>query len=296
MFSAKLREKSIDKKRSMRLLTVLLVPVIALFLGTTAPQVWAQGEIAEAAVFFEFNSTDLDLGFDIFLDGDPWVNAMVIAPDGTTLFFEADTGDPTSGLREKGKTEIMTESAEPPFGPGCAIPDECTDDEIAAAIAAFQASFPEGTYQIIVQFVDGSPDATALAELSHDLPAAPDIFKPREGAKLKKVKNIKWRDNSEDGDPEIISYEVVAEMVVLVDDDEGGDPEERTYVNTVTLPGNAKKFTISPEFRKLAKQAKKRGELVEVKAEVIAVGENTNKTITEVPVFEMEEEEEEEEE
>ena len=51
----------------MRLLAVLLVPLIFFILGATAPQVWAE-EIAEQEVFFEFNSTDLDLGFDIFLD------------------------------------------------------------------------------------------------------------------------------------------------------------------------------------------------------------------------------------
>lgn len=290
MFSAKLREKSIDKKRSMRLLTVLIVPVIALFLGATVPQVWAQGEIAEAEVFFEFNSTDLDLGFDIFLDADPWVYATVTGPGGA--IFIVDTG---GGLEDKGNTEIMTESAEPPFGPDCAIEDECTEQEIADAIDDFQDNFfPEGTYTFYVEFTDGT-DATTTAELFHDLPAAPDIRKPREGQSLKKVKKIRWRDTSEGGDEEIIGYEVVAEMVVLVEDDGGGDPEERTYKNTATLPGGARKLTVPLEFMKLAKHAKKRGELAEFKVEIVARGENLNKTITELPVFELEEEEEEEE-
>ena len=287
MFSTKVKDKSIGKMRSMQLLAVLLVPMVALILGITAPRVWAQGEIAEAEVFFEFNSTDLDLGCDIFLDADPWVMTEVTGPPpGTEVFFIVNTD---GGLEMKGNTEIFTESSEPPFCDDPDDPVECTEAKIAAAIAAFQADFPEGTYTFEVWFEDDTlPNAFATAELSHDLPAAPDIRRPKEEQKLKKVKSFKWTDTSEGGDPEIISYEVVAEMVVMVGD------EEQTYVNTAVLPGNVKKLTIAPEFLKLAKRAKKRGELVEFKAEVIARGDNLNKTIAEVPVFEFEEEEEEE--
>lgn len=269
--------------KQMRLLAVLLVPVIALILGAPAAQVWAEPEepeISEFEVFFEFNSTDLDLGFDIFLDADPWVMAKVTGPppDNDEFFIVNTSG----GLENQGNTEIFTESAEPPFCEDPEDEDECTEGKIAAAIAAFQGDFPEGVYTVEVWWVDDTfENGIAEAELSHDLPAAPDIRRPREGSKLKKFKFIKWRKS----DDEIIEYEVVAEMVV-----KGEDDEERTYVNTATLPGNAKKFTISPEFRKLANRAKRRGKLVEVKAEVIARGENLNKTITEVPVFEAEEE------
>jgi hypothetical protein len=280
MFSAKINEKSKGKMKQMRSLAFLLVPVIALILGAPAAQVWAEPEepeISEFEVFFEFNSTDLDLGFDIFLDADPWIYATVTAPDGTIFIVDTE-----GGLENQGNTEIFTESAEPPF---CEDPEdevECTEEKIAAAIAAFQGDFPEGVYTVEVVWEDDTwENGEAEAELSHDLPAAPDIRRPREGSKLKKFKFIKWRKS----DDEIIEYEVVAEMVV-----KGEDDEERTYVNTATLPGNAKKFTISPEFRKLANRAKKQGKLVEVKAEVIARGENLNKTITEVPVFEAEEE------
>jgi hypothetical protein len=44
MFSAKIREKSIGKVRSMRLLAVLLVPVAVLILGAAVPEGWAQEE------------------------------------------------------------------------------------------------------------------------------------------------------------------------------------------------------------------------------------------------------------
>lgn len=277
MLSTKVRKKSVSQMRTTRLLAVLLVPVVALIFGAATPQVWAQ-EIAEAEVFFEFNSTDLDLGFDIFLDGDPWVNATVTAPDGT--IFIVDTG---AGLNEKGNTEIMTESAEPPFSDSCFDPENCTPQEIADAITAFQSFFPAGTYTFDVEFQAGG-NLSTTAELSHDLPAAPDILRPKEDSKLKNVKAIKWSDTSDAGDPEIITYEVVAEMVI----------DGETFVNTATLPGDATQFTISKEFRKLAKRAKKQKTLEEFKVEIVARGDNLNKTIAERVIFEKEEEEEEE--
>ncbi len=286
MVSTNVRQKSIGKMRKMRLLAVLLVPAVILIMVAAASHVRAQ-EISEAEVFFEFNSTDLDLGFDIFLDADPWVEATLTAPDGITQFFLVNTG---GGLEDKGNTEIFTESAEPPFADEfCLDSENCTPAEIAAAIADFQDNFPEGDWEIEVLFVDNPAAESATVTLSYDLPAAPEILRPREGGKLKKVKNIRWRDTSSGDDPEIVEYEVVAEMVVMVDD------EEQEYVNTATLPGTAKEFTISKEFRRIAKRAKKRGELVEFKAEVIARGDNLNKTITEVVVYEMEEDDEDDE-
>jgi hypothetical protein len=285
MFSAKSREKSIGKMRSIRLLAVFLIPVAALILGAAATQVWAQ-EISEAEIFFEFNSTDLDLGFDIFFDADPWRAATLTDPNGTEYFL-VNTG---GGLFEQGNTEIFTESAEPPFCEEVAE-ELCDEDFIQGKIDEFQAGFEDGFWELIVEFADGTISEPVVIELDHALPAAPDIRRPKEEQNLKKVKDIRWRDTSTGTDPEIISYEVVAEMVVL-----GEDEEELTYVNTATLPGTAKKFTISKEFMSLAKRAKKRGKLVEFKAEVIARGANLNKTITEVPVFEFEDDEDEEEE
>jgi hypothetical protein len=281
MFSAKIREKSIEKMRSMRLLTIFLVPVATLILGAAAPQVWAQ-EIAEAEVFFEFNSTDLDLGFDIFFDADPWTEATLTAPDGITQFFLVNTD---GGLFDQGNTEIMTESAEPPFSDSCLDPENCTEQEIADAITDFQSNFPDGIWELEVVFTD-TTSTTVDVELSHDLPSAPRIRRPKEEQNIKKVKDIRWRDTSQEGDPEIISYEVVAEMVI----------DGETFVNTATLPGNARKLTISKEFMSLAKRAKKRGDLEEFKVEVVARADNLNKTITEVPVFEFEEDDDEEEE
>ena len=274
MDSVKLSEKLYSKMRTVQVLAVVLVPIVVMIIGAAATRVWAEIlEFDEAEVFFEFNSTDLDLGFDIFLDGEPWETVTVTGPPPESPVFDVMT-DGT--LSELGNTEIMTESAEPPF---CENPDECTPEEIADAIKAFQDKFPEGEYTFSGTTVEGDP-IEGSAVLRHDLPAPPDIRRPREGTRLKKIKVIRWRDASEGDDPEIIGYEVVAEAVI----------DGETYVNTATLPGNARRFTISREFLKLVQRAHKRGTLEEFKAEVIARADNLNKTITEVVVFETEEE------
>jgi hypothetical protein len=68
MSSTKVREKMAGKMRSMRLLAVLLVSMIALIMGVAAPQAWATGFICvdedgdpmgldESKVFFEYSSS-----------------------------------------------------------------------------------------------------------------------------------------------------------------------------------------------------------------------------------------------
>jgi hypothetical protein len=244
-------------------------------MGTAAKVVWAQDpvEFDEAEVFFEFNSTDRDLGFDIFLDGEPWETVTVTGPDGQIFQVLTD-----GSLFDLGNTEIMTESAEPPFCEDIEEED-CDDEFIQDKIDEFQALFPEGTYLFSGTTVEGDA-IEGSAELSWDLPAPPDIRRPREGTRIKKIKVIRWKDASEADDPEIIGYEVVAEAVI----------DGETFVNTATLPGNARKYTISPQFLKLVRRAHKRGTLEEFKAEVIARADNLNKTISEVVVFEVEEE------
>jgi hypothetical protein len=95
---------------------------------------------------------------------------------------------------------------------------------------------------------------------------------------------IQWADKSEEGDPAIVGYEVVAEMVA---EDESG--EEQVYVNNATFPASVGSFTVSPEFVGMALDFKEADKLLEAKFEVIAIEESGNKAITEEVVFEAEE-------
>ena len=271
MFTGKIREKSIGKIRPRRLLAVLLALVVALILGAAAPEGWANDAIPfdEAEVFFEFNSTDLDLGFDIFMDAEPWTSVRVIGPDGRIFKVLTD-----GGLQEQGNTEIMTESAEPGF---CEDIDEylCDDEFIQTKIDEFQAHFPEGWYQFRGTTIDGEI-MRGGAYLSHELPAPPEIISPEEEDELSNPFIIKWAPG-EDG-PAVREYEVVAEMVI----------NGRTFKNTAILPGWAKRLTVSPQFIGLAARALAKDELEEFKVEIVARAANLNKTITELAVFELE--------
>jgi hypothetical protein len=275
MFTAKVRENSIQKMRPVRLFAVLLVPMVALILGVAAPEVWAV-DFAEAEIFFEYNSTDQDLGLHIFFDAVGWKEVEVKDKYGEEI-FEVENDE---GLKVIGSTEVFTESAEPPLCPADVDEDEC---DVDAAIEAFQSLFPEGKYKFRGRTVDGRR-LIGSAILSHDLPDPPEISSPDPEAsdydfdKFLDDPTIEWEE-----DTAIEEYEVVAEMVIVI------DGEERTFVNTVTLPGGAKQFTVSREFIRLAKRAQNAGRLVEFKVEVIARAENLNKTISESPLFEAEE-------
>ena len=261
-------EKKTEMTRSIGMLPVILVAVIALTLGAAAPEVWAaeRVEFDEAEIFFEFNSTDLDLGLHIFFDAEAWKEVEVKDKSGEEIFEVENDGS----LKEIGSTEVFTESAEPPL---C---DEDEDDcDVDEAIHEFQARFPAGEYRFRGRTVDGKK-LKGSAYLSHELPTAPEIDAPED---LANPFVIEWYQPA--GGPKVVGYEVVAEMVI----------DGRTFVNTATLPGRATRFTVSREFIRLAARAQRAERLEEFKVEVIARAANLNKTITEEAVFELPEEE-----
>jgi hypothetical protein len=280
------RKKGNGMKKHMLILPVFLVAVLALALGIFAPMSWASGwgePFDEAEIFFEFNSTDLDLGIQFFVDGEAWKRVKIFSPNWRKLVDVKVKGN----ARVIGLTEIFSESAEPPL---CPEPedDEEAECDVEEAIQEFLALFPPGQYKFYGRTIEGDW-LRARATLTHNLPAAPEINSPEEleeGEDLKPedIAVIDW-DPGTDG-PEIVGWEVVAEMVILL----GG--EETVYVNTASFPAGVTSFTVSEEFVRLAVRAQRAGVLLEYKAEVIAIEASGNKTITEVVVFEFEEEEE----
>jgi regulation of enolase protein 1 (concanavalin A-like superfamily) len=63
----------------------------------------------EARIFFEYNSTDNDLGVHVFLDADDWRKLSIEAPNGRKLF----SVDTKGGYRLLGLTEISRARARP---------------------------------------------------------------------------------------------------------------------------------------------------------------------------------------
>lgn len=111
---------------------------------------------ADAELFFEFNSTDNDLGLQLFLDSDGWKRVRVLDPRGDEIVLMQAEGK----LARLGITELRFESAEP------------SPEEVLAL-------FSPGRYRFRGRSVEGEQLASDAA-LSHDFPPAP-TFSPSDG-------------------------------------------------------------------------------------------------------------------
>jgi len=118
---------------------------------TTAEESAARTPFDEAQVFFEFNTTDNDLGFQLFLDAEGWQKVTLAAPNGEQLVRIVADGK----LANLGLTELRFESAEP-------SPSEVL------------SQFPEGEYKLRGVTVEGAT-LFSKVELSHDFLPAPTI-------------------------------------------------------------------------------------------------------------------------
>jgi len=110
----------------------------------------------EAEVFFEFNTTDNDLGFQVFLDAEGWKRVSLTNPAGNSVGRILADGK----LAEIGITELRFESAEP-------------------SPAEVLARFPAGNYTFRGLTVDGV-SLLSRVRLSHRFLARPSIT-PRNG-------------------------------------------------------------------------------------------------------------------
>lgn len=120
--------------------------------ASTAPSV----PFSDAEVFFEFNTTDNDLGFQVFLDAQGWQRVDLAGPKDSPVFNIQAEGR----LAEIGITELRFESAEP-------------------SPAEVLARFPAGVYEFEGLAVDGTR-LLSTSRLSQQLLDAP-TFSPRDG-------------------------------------------------------------------------------------------------------------------
>ncbi len=255
------RTGGIGMRRHMRMLPVFLAAVVAFVLGAAAPQLSAaEVEFDEAEIFFEFNSTDLDLGIQLFFDAEGWKKVDVAGPDGK-IFKVNNMGS----LKEIGSTEVFTESEEP----------ELDEGNLEAEMQAFMDLFPPGEYEFSGNTIEGD-HLVGTADLTHDLPAAASLD-------LEGYPTIEWTDNTDTGagDPGIVGYQVVVELVVEASD-------ERLFEFSIDLPGDATEVTVPDDFIDLAESFDEE-DIEEYKVEIIAEEESGNKTITEESLLEEEE-------
>lgn len=114
---------------------------------------------ADAEVFFEFNTTDNDLGLQISLDAEGWKKVKVSGPSKAKIFEIKAQGE----LAELGITELRFESAEP-------------------SPAEVLAKFPPGEYKFKGDTVEGGK-LESIRTLSHDFVPA-FSFSPSDGEEV----------------------------------------------------------------------------------------------------------------
>ena len=288
------RQKSNGMKRHMLLLPVFLVAGVALIF--TVPTAWAGHrhhnhevvELDECEVFIEYNSTDGDFGVHFFWDGEPW-KWMTVWNEHLWPVLKVGTGD---NVRAQGLTEGFFESAEP------------TLDELS--FQDFLDRFPEDEYRFRGRTLDWKR-LVCETEFTHVIPCPFDPEAEEPGIEVNwdpdtPTLSVEWDeietvvDTDEpieeppalpectaSEDLEIVSWEVVFELVIVLLG-EGGDEEEQVFTETTTLPAGARMLTASPEFTQLAVRAVNADVVDEFKIEVIAKEESGNSTITELEV------------
>lgn len=209
-----------------------------------APTLSIAEEFDEFGPLIEINATDGDIGFHVLLDGEGWKIAKIFDADGDRMFRGRGTDD----LDEQGITEIFMESAEPP----CWWEEgEDWDPEDVVDLEEFVDRFEEGTYSARGRTLDDER-LRAEAELTHNLPAAPETEVEVSGTGIGALVTILFSSGTDLGQceypagliPDPATVEVVRwEIVLEPNEDElpGGElPDGLEFSKfTLQLPANS---------------------------------------------------------
>ncbi len=271
MLSTKAKKKSVGKMSSIRLLAILLVPFVALILGTAAPQARADDPVCWWNI--EFNATDLDVGVRGFFDYEPWKELEIENPKGKELAEVEAEGS----LAKQGFAEWFFESGEPELS--------------ELPFSKFFRRFPEGFYEFEAETIED--DEVDCRELfTHVIPCEPDI---EASGSTESGVTISWGGDDDEGVTQVVDTAATDENVenelddplVCVDPVHLGPGEalivgyevivetevedvEKQY--KIDLPGDVYSVSVPPEFIALSDK---------FEYEVLAIEESGNQTISE---------------
>jgi hypothetical protein len=177
--------------------------------GPTPP---AQLEVAK--IFWEYNSTDDDLGVQVSLDGEEWQRLKIVNPVGKTIFSVVGRGP----YKQLGLSELFFEGAEPTL----------TEFPLQDLLDLF----PEGQYDFKGATVDGGKIEGA-AMFTHAIPAGTVVSTEQGPGDLLR---LHW--TAVTGNPPGFPVEPIAisGYQVIV------EPFQ------VTVPANVFSVTVPPEF------------------------------------------------
>lgn len=176
----------------------IAVPLTALAITRTGSQETIP--LKEAKLIIEHNATDEDTGFQGFIDSEGWQSLVVTGPDGDVLSLKA-----LQELGQLGLTELFFETVEP------ANADVSIEDVLA--------TLPEGDYQVegvTMEAGESSGGTSAVATLTHAIPAGPELLSPSEGEVTSTTGVVmSWAPVTETitgEDVTIVAYQLIVEM------------------------------------------------------------------------------------
>jgi len=197
----------------------------------------------DATMIIEVNSTDRDAGLQVFLDGEPWSQMSVFAPDGRKILDV----DATGRLNRFGLTELFSESHEPEFS--------------ELPLPKFKKRFPAGRYTFRGMTVEGRR-LVGNARFSHDTPAGPEITSPADGAIVPEANVVaSWTRGPQPAGVDIVGYRAIVER------------ENPLRVFNADLPASVNRVTVPAEFLEPG---------TPYKLEVQAIERSGNQTISEI--------------
>ncbi len=250
---------------------IILAAVALMILGAAVPFAFAEEDedeipFDEAAIYFELNNTDGDLGIHALIDGEPWKRLEIEDPRERRMLGVNVRGR----LRRQGLTEFFFESAEPTF-------DELSPQK-------FFKRFPEGIYEIegitlegdelesevwVSQVMPAPAEAKVNGEPAAEDCDADDLPEVEKGEAVM----LTWEpvtehhpDLGEAGDIEVMNYEVVVEL------------DDTPWKSSTILSPDANSFLVPQEILALAEFEE--GE-AEVKFEILVRAANYNQTAME---------------
>jgi hypothetical protein len=209
--------------------------VAALFLAATAPPAWATDvgdddrgapvvPLKDARLKIEMNSTDRDVGVQLFIDGDQWKSIDLYDPQGRLIFRATTRGS----MAKQGGTELFIESAEPSL-----------DD---VPLEVFLKRFPAGDYRIVGRGINGEK-LVGVAKFTHNIPAGPVLVSPVEDAVVD-LNNlvVRWQAVGPANGSPIIGYQV------LVVKPNTGIRALPKVILDVMMPASATSMAVPPGF------------------------------------------------
>jgi hypothetical protein len=210
--------------------------------------------LKDAKLNIEHNATDLDTGFQGFIDGEGWQRLDVTGPDGVVLTFQG-----RGALERLGLTELFFETVEP--------------ENAVVSIEQMLAMLPAGDYVIAGPTMENGESmgqTSGTAWLTHDIPAGPELIAPAEGAVVPVGDlEVRWGAVTQTitgADVNIIAYQLIIEK-----DEEPHPHMIGKFGLSIYVPASVTSLTVPAGFLEP-------GTLY--KWEVLAIEESGNQTLS----------------